>query len=289
MRGAARRPGHDGLEDRAFARAHDRRVALEREVLHREHRRAREAGRDRVHEVREGRLQPAQEPRERPQHAQLLHARLQLDRAHAVRHEVGPAGDARRRSRSRGQRAQQLAHVRLVPGAVAAERVGVDDDHAASSYCLVARAAPTRPTSTRARGASRPRAARRDARSPPRSRLRSTTTSLRVDEHGCAACDLLRRAAARRHDGRAAGHRLEHRDPEALVQRRVHDAERAAVEPRELARPRPRRPTERRRHAPRRRPSPRAPATRSSTPSRCAASIVRARFLRGSSVPTAST
>ena len=56
----------------------------------------------------------------------------------------------------------------------------------------------------------------------------------RVDEHRRAARDLLGRAPGARHHRRAAGHRLEHRDAEALVQRRVDEAARAAVERREL-------------------------------------------------------
>ena len=133
VRGATRRPWHDELEDRALARSHRRRVALEGEILHGEHSRAREPRRDRVHEVREARPEAPQQARHRPQHAQLLHLRVELDRADAVGHEVGPACDGREIEVAR-QCAQQLAHVRLVAGATAPEEVGVDDDHAASSY-----------------------------------------------------------------------------------------------------------------------------------------------------------
>ena len=56
----------------------------------------------------------------------------------------------------------------------------------------------------------------------------------RVDEHRRVAGDLLERARRGRDDGRAARHRLEDRDPEALVQRGVDEAARAAKEAREL-------------------------------------------------------
>ena len=48
------------------------------------------------------------------------------------------------------------------------------------------------------------------------------------------AGDLLHRGRPGRDDGSAARHRLEHRQAEALVQRRVHDTARAAVERCEL-------------------------------------------------------
>ena len=50
-----------------------------------------ERGRQHVLEVRERGPQPAQEPRQRDRHAQLLRARRQLDRLDAGRDEVGPA------------------------------------------------------------------------------------------------------------------------------------------------------------------------------------------------------
>ena len=51
----------------------------------------------------------------------------------------------------------------------------------------------------------------------------------RVDEDGRVADDLLHRAAGARHDGRAARHRLERGNAEALVERREDEAARAAV------------------------------------------------------------
>src|SRR6185437_10290635 len=56
----------------------------------------------------------------------------------------------------------------------------------------------------------------------------------RVDEDGGSVRDLLRCAAAARHDCGAARHRLQHRNPETLVDRRVRDTARAAIEAGEL-------------------------------------------------------
>ena len=56
----------------------------------------------------------------------------------------------------------------------------------------------------------------------------------RVDENRCAAGDLLHRRPDGRDDRRPARHRLEHGQPEPLVQRRVEDAASAAVERSEL-------------------------------------------------------
>ena len=94
--------------------------------------------------------------------------------------------------------------------------------------------------------------------------------------------------AGARDDRGAAGHRLQHRHPEALVERGVDDAARAAVEASKLGVRNPAEPADAvpARSTP---PQPRAPTTRSSTPRRRAASARRARFFRGSSVPTAST
>ena len=56
-----------------------------------------------------------------------------------------------------------------------------------------------------------------------------------VDEHRRATGHLSGRTAAARHDGRPARHRLQHRDPEALVERREDERAGAAVERSELA------------------------------------------------------
>ena len=52
----------------------------------------------------------------------------------------------------------------------------------------------------------------------------------RVEEHGGVAGDLRDRARVRRGDGTSARHRLEDRQPEALVQARIDEARRAAVQ-----------------------------------------------------------
>ena len=126
---------------------------------------------------------------------------------------------------------------------------------------------------------------RAPAWSPARCRRESTSTSSRVDVGRIVAGELLHRRAGARDDRAPAGERLGDRDPEPLVERRVDEAARAAVEAGELLVRDGSEPGDVRRRL-RRRPSPRAPTTRSS-PSTAAA--IRARFLRGSSVPTART
>ena len=56
----------------------------------------------------------------------------------------------------------------------------------------------------------------------------------RIDEHRGAVRDLLHRRARARHNRHSTRERLEHRNAEAFVQRRVGDAERTAIETREL-------------------------------------------------------
>ena len=57
---------------------------------------------------------------------------------------------------------------------------------------------------------------------------------LLVDEDGRVARDLAQRRLVERDDRGAAGHRLEHRQAEALVARRLHEAGGAAIELGEL-------------------------------------------------------
>ena len=210
-------------------------------------------------------------------------ARRQRDRLDSRRHELGAARDRGEAQAvaDGGERAEQILDVRLVAGALPAEHVGVDHDE------RIAHAAPPRrppgcvaavSSHENARARSRPR-----ARSSSRRRMRLLDPGgdrrdvERVDEDCRTARDLLRRAAGRRDDGRAARHRLEHRDAEALVQRRVDEAARAAVETRRARRRRPRRASVT--CAPRAStpPQPRAPTTRSSTPSRARGLDRRAR------------
>ncbi len=70
-----------------------------------------------------------------PGHPRLLEARRQLDRLDAGRDEVGAARDGGEAQVGREPRqlAQQVRDVGLVAGALAAEHVGVDQDHASSS------------------------------------------------------------------------------------------------------------------------------------------------------------
>ena len=191
------------------------------------------------------------------------------------------------RRRERRQLAQEVEHVRLVARALAAEHVRVDDDerrHASSRQTRSTRRRPRAHEYVRARSSPSARSSsRRDdgLLDPGRDRLDVE----RVDEHGRAAGDLLGRAAAARHDGRAARHRLEHRDAEALVQRREDERSARRGRARPAPRRRPRRPSRASRRRPsrarRRRAARRRPARR---PRRSGA-----RFLRGSSVATAST
>ena len=70
------------------------------------------------------------------------------------------------------------------------------------------------------------------ARSPDPVRDRGDVE--RVDEHRRAARNLLHRGPHGCHNGRPARHRLEHGQPEALVERRIEDTPRAAVQGCEL-------------------------------------------------------
>src|SRR5581483_406765 len=105
-----------------------------------EHRRAWQTRGDRVHEMRELRPKAVEQARHGPHHPRLLEARPQLYGTDAVRYQLRTARHRREVEVAR-QCAEQLAHVRLVAGAVTAERVGVDDDHAASSYACSRRRA----------------------------------------------------------------------------------------------------------------------------------------------------
>ena len=188
-------------------------------------------------------------------------------------------------------------HVGLVAGALAAEHVGVDHDERPLTRRLAVHGrrvacATSLPVegarALRGRAAAAPRAVDRLAAGRPRSRPG------RADRPANATPPrelLERRPVAGRDDGRAAGHRLEHRQPEALVERDVGDRRarrgRAARAPRRRRRrasdavavdldaaPAGRAGDEQRRPF---RPARRKPSSR------------RGRFFRGSSVETAST
>ena len=87
---------------------------------------------------------------------------------------------------------------------------------------------------------ARPRAASSSAR--PRSRRSRVTAaarssrSLRVEEERCVAGDLGHGRSVRAGDGNASPHRLEHRQAEALPQRREDEACGGGVEPFEVGR-----------------------------------------------------
>ena len=157
----------------------------------------------------------------------------------ALRHEVGPARrrdepDARL-ARERTELAEEVERVRLVARALASEDVRVEDDdlHASSLQSST--------TASAARCQREPLRTcppRDDELVPPGVRFPDAVGDRRdverVDENRRATGDLLHRRPDGRHHRRPAGHRLEHGQPEALVQRRVEDAASAAVERREL-------------------------------------------------------
>ena len=96
--------------------------------MHGDDRGARAVERKRVLEVAEIGPQSAQEPRQLPGHAPLLAARGQRERLHAVGNQLGTAAH-RNEAKAVGQGrqlAQEVLHVGLVSGALAAEDVRVD-------------------------------------------------------------------------------------------------------------------------------------------------------------------
>ena len=74
-------------------RPHQRRVAVEREIVHRDDGRGAVERRQHVLEVNECGPQPAQRARQPDGDAQLLQPRIEPEGLDAVRHEVGPARD----------------------------------------------------------------------------------------------------------------------------------------------------------------------------------------------------
>ena len=95
------------------------------------------AERQRVLEVRELGLQAPQQPRQRPGHPQLLRAAPGSSIGSTpVGHELGvprDRGEAAGRARRPGSSRSRFEHVGLVAGALPAEHVGVEHDHASSS------------------------------------------------------------------------------------------------------------------------------------------------------------
>ncbi len=167
--GATRGARDDEPEHGAIEPAHRRRVVLEGEVVQRDDGATPPAQRQRMLEVRELGPEPAEQSRQRPRHPLLLQPRGQLDRLDTVGHELGMARHGREAQVGRDARqlAQQVRDVRLVARARAAEHVGVDEDHATSSYTSrVARATSVHEATRRGSG--------RNARSIP-SRIEATS------------------------------------------------------------------------------------------------------------------
>ena len=134
----------------------------------------------------------------------------------------------------------------------------------------------------------RPRVLR--ARSSPRAQLVAPRTGLPIPTAIAATSSGSTSTAAppatssvappARHHRRAGRHRLQYRDAEPLVQRRKDERASAAVERGEpVVETSPTQP------GVSTLPQPRAPTTRSSTPARAAASVIRRRFLRAPASP----
>ena len=182
---------------------------------------------------------PAECSRERPGHAELLRARAELVRLDAGGNELRVPGDGDEANPGpRGERpelAEEVERVRLVARPLPPENVRIEghDLHARSRQIATTASAARSQVNSRAR--ARPG---RNELVPARGSLVDARRDRRrvqgIDEDSCVARDFLHRGLAGRDDGRPARHRLEHREAETLVQRRVHDAARAAVERREL-------------------------------------------------------
>ncbi len=191
--------------------------------------------------MRERGAEPAERARNSVQHSHLLQARRNVHGLDAGRDELGTPGQRRETEIVAGERRQareQILDVGLVARPLPAEHVGVDHDErsaheAASRYTSAVRRAVSAQSNARARSRpARTSSSRRVAASSIPSAIDAGIE--RIDEHRCAACHLLGRTAARRDDRCAARHRLDDRDAEALLERRIGEAAGAAIEPGEL-------------------------------------------------------
>ena len=239
------------------------------------------------------RAHASHEPRERPGHAQLLAPCAELESLDSVRDQLGMACDGNERElvRERRQLAKEVRDVRLLARALAAEDVGIhQDERTHASLPIDVHGLFRHPVPAEAGGTFPPEPSELLAAADRLFEAGRDRGGIGgIDEYRRAVCDLLGRAAPARHDRRAAGHRLEHGQPETLVQRRVGDAERSAVERGQLGIgdvPEPANAGAVRLDA--------APAARADDPqleARTARTPPPAarRFLRGSSVPTART
>ena len=142
---------------------------------------------------------------------------------------------SRSRSASGASSREERRNVRLVSRAATAEHVGVDDDErlqpASSRYRSTCACTARSQVKSPPPGALR-RAAHR--RRPPPAALRDRVRVERVDLERDAVCELVVGPAGRGDDRRGAGHRLQHRQAETLVERDVGDCCGAAVEPGKL-------------------------------------------------------
>ena len=187
-------------------------------------------------------LQAPEQPRQRPRHAQLLRPRGQLDRLDAVGHELGEPrhrGEAAGRARAAGSSRSRFdtcvsSPVRARPSTSASRTI----TRAPRRPPRVARATSAHEATRRGSGAERARDAVADRGDVGR-----------VDVGRVVAGELGHRAAGARHDRAAAGERLGHGDAEALVERGVDEAARAAVQRARAPRRRPRRAARRSRAA----------------------------------------
>ena len=202
---------------------------------------ARAAERQRVLRVHEVGTEPAKQPRQRPGHPQLLTRGRELDRLDPRRDELGVSrhgGDAQPGGLRRlGERSQHVEDVGLVAGTAAAENIRIDDDERG------AHASSRQSASTRSAELDQPNAC---ARSSPSSRSSSRRESASAIPAAMAPASRASTSTAAppatssvapplaRHDRCPARHRLEHRQPEPLVERGEDEAAGAAVERREL-------------------------------------------------------
>ena len=210
--------------------------------MDRDHGRTRATERQRVLRVHERGTELPQQTRQREGHPELLDARGELHGLDSLGHEVGAPRHGGNsdpgRSGERGKLAEEVANVGLVTGPPAAEDVGVDDDERrahpmARSYEATAASAARAQVKSRARSSPSATSSAR-VREASIDAVGDRSWVERVDEDGGRAGDVGHGAVPARDHRRPAGHRLRHRDPEPLVERRIDEAAGAAVELREL-------------------------------------------------------
>ena len=288
---AARAGGarHDAAEDEPVLQRHERGVVLEGEVVDRDDRGARGAERERrtacARARRRARRSSAAASRASAAPAPASAARAarypsgtssgcRVDRGEPEARASASAASSRSRFRT-----YVSSPVRRRPSTSASTTTsGARHAELPAGTPATAALDGTLPRVAAAHARGRAARARRAARSASSIPAAIDADVERVDEHGRAAGDLRHRAAGARHDRRAAGHRLERGDAEALVERRVDEAARAAVERRELLVVDPAEPGDVLPATPTP-PQPGAPTSRSSTPASAVASTTRREVL----------